>query len=135
MSQPLVLLVLWTFYPLWLAAGWLDYRYHRAGAAGRGNGVREAALHLAMGVQVTVGLAATLAWLPSYPLLLGLLALALGYLATTSSNPRWVDDGARAGRYARHLSAAFEFMPLFGLALYLAEHWPRLDLLAQPVWT
>src|SRR3546814_6519094 len=51
MSQPLELMVLWTFYPLWLAAGWLDYRSPRAGAAGRSHGVREAVLHLAMLVQ------------------------------------------------------------------------------------
>ena len=135
MSQPLVLVVLWTFYPLWLAAGWFDYRYHRTGPAGHCHRVREAALHLAMLVQVTAGVAATLAWLPSYSLLLGLLGLALAYLATLGSSPRRVDGGARAGRFARHLGAAFEFMPLFGLALYLAEHWPRLDLLVQPIWT
>jgi hypothetical protein len=135
MSQPLVLVVLWTFYPLWLAAGWLDYRHHRAGSVRRSNGVREAVLHLAMLLQVTAGLAATLAWLPSYPLMLGLLALALAYFATTSSSPRSVEDGTRDARTARYAGALFEFMPLFGLGLYFAEHGPRLEQLARPAWT
>ena len=135
MSQPLVLVVLWMFYPLWLTAGWLDYRYRREGSARRSNGVREAVLHLAMLLQVTLGLAATLAWLPSYPLMLGLLALALAYFATSSSSRRTIDDDARAGRLERHLGALVEFMPLFGLGLYFAQHWPRLDDLGQPAWT
>ncbi|MGH8030053.1 MAG: hypothetical protein ACREO3_08975, partial [Arenimonas sp.] len=135
MSQPLVLVVLWAFYPLWLVAGWFDYRHHRYCSLARRGGVREAALHLSMLVLVTLGLVATLAWLPTYALMVLLLALALAYLAAASSNPRWVDGGARTRRFSRHVSALFEFLPLFALALFLAEHWPRLDLLAYSDWT
>jgi hypothetical protein len=134
MSEPSVLVVLWAFYPLWLVAGWLDYRQHSGSDAGRMGGVREAALHLAMLLIVALGIAATLAWLPSYTLLLGLVALALGYMATTTANPRWVDSGARVGPVSRLASRLFEFLPALALALYMAEHWPRLDLLATPGW-
>jgi len=130
----LVLVVLWAFYPLWLGAGWLDYRQHRGSDASRTGGVREAAMHLAMLLLVAIGLAATLAWLPSYTVMLGLSALALGYMALATANPRWVDHATRGGLVSLVISRLFEFLPLLGLALYLAEHWPRLDLLAMSGW-
>jgi hypothetical protein len=134
MYDPLVLWVLWAFYPLWLLAGWLDYRQHRGSDASRHGGVREAALHLAMLVMVAVGLAAALAWLPSYTVMVSLVALVLGYLAAAVANPRWVDRGTRTGTIAHLMGRLFEFLPPLGVALYLAEHWPRLDLLAASGW-
>lgn len=134
MSHPSVQVVLWAFYPIWLLAGWLDYRDHRANEMVAATGARDAALHVLMLVLVAVGLAAALAFLPSYSLLLGLLALAMAYLATTSANPRWVDGRRRTGPLARHLHSVFEALPLLGLALFIADNLPRLDLLATPGW-
>ena len=135
MAHPSVLVVLWAFYPLWLLAGWLDYRDHRRNEMASPHGAREAALHLAMLVQVAVGIAAALAFLPSYLLLLILLLLAMAYLVTTSLNPRWVDGRRRTGPLARALHTLFEALPLLGLALFIADNLPRLDLLATPGWT
>lgn len=129
----LVLVVLWAFYLLWLAAGWVDYRQHRFDA-GRSVAVHEAALHLAMLLLVAMGLATTLAWLPSYTVMLCLASMALGYLALATSMPRWVEVGSRAGVVTRTASRLFEGLPLVAMALYLAEQMPRLDLLAASGW-
>jgi hypothetical protein len=130
-----VLLVLCAFYPVWLLAGWLDYRDHRRKETAPPHGAREAALHLAMLVQVGIGLAATLAYLPSYVLLLVLLVLAMAYLVTTSLTPRWVDGRRRTGVLARLQNTLFEALPLLALALFIADTLPRLDRLATPAWT
>jgi hypothetical protein len=121
-----VLLVLCAFYPVWLLAGWLDYRDHRRKETAPPHGAREAALHLAMLVQVGIGLAATLAYLPSYVLLLVLLVLAMAYLVTTSLTPRWVDGRRRTGVLARLQNTLFEALPLLALALFTAARtWPK----------
>jgi hypothetical protein len=134
MVHPSVLVVLLAFYPLWLLAGWLDYRDHRRNETASPHGAREAALHLAMLVQVGLGLAAALAFLPSYLLLWVLLGLAMAYLVTTSLNPRWVDGRRRTGVMARLLHTLFEALPLLALALFIADNLPRLDRIAAPAW-
>jgi hypothetical protein len=134
MAHPSVLVVLWAFYPLWLLAGWLDYRDHRRDDLASPHGARAAALHLAMLVQVAIGLAAALAFQPSHALMLLLLVLAMAYLATTSTNPRWFVGRRRSGALVRHMHTLFEALPLLALALFIADKLPRLDLLASPRW-
>lgn len=135
MALPSVLVFLWAFYLLWLLAGWFDYRGHRRHEVASAHGAREAALHLAMLVQAVAGVAAALAFVPSYAMLLILLVLAMAYLVTTSFNPRWTDGRRHAGALARHLHSLFEALPLLALALFIADILPRLDRPAAPAWT
>jgi hypothetical protein len=130
MAHPSVLVVLWAFYPLWLLAGWLDYRDHRRDETASPQVARAAALHLAMLVQAAIGLAAALAFLPSASLMLILLVLAVAYLATTSANPRRFEGRPRSGRLARHMHTLFEALPLLALALFIADNLPHLDPIA-----
>jgi hypothetical protein len=129
-----MLVVLWAFYPLWLLAGWVDYRDRGRSELAWPHGAREAALQLAMLVQVGLGLAAVLAFQASYLLLVVLLVLAMAYLVTSSLNPRWV-DGPRTGALVRHLRTLFEALPLLALALFIADILPDLDRLPVPAWS
>jgi hypothetical protein len=119
---------------LWLAAGWLDYRCHDRTDLPRTSGVREAALHMAMLAQVGVGLLAALALAPTLGLLAVLLALGVVHLLTSVADTRRADGRRRIGILEQHVHGFLDVLPLLGLALYVALHWPDPADLARADW-
>jgi hypothetical protein len=135
MPSPVLAGLLWAFFPLWLLAGWLDYRCHRATDLAHTSGLRESAYHLAMLAQVGLGLLAAMALAPTHALLLGLVALAVVHLATAVADTRWADGRRRIGVLEQHVHGFLDVLPLLGLALFLAINWPRPADLADADWS
>ena len=136
MSQSTVLIaLLWSFYPLWLAAGWFDYHCHRRTDLPHTTGLREARLHLLMLAQVGSGLLLTLACAPSPLLLAVLLALAIAHLLTSVADTRRADGRRRIGVLEQHVHGFLDVLPLLGLALYLALHAEAFDAAGAGAWT
>jgi hypothetical protein len=134
-EAPLLVVLLWLFYPLWLAAGWLDYRCHRLTDLPRTSGLPEAAWHMVMMGQVGVGLLAALALAPSHAVLLGLVALGVLHLLASVADTRRADGRRRVGVLEQHVHSFLDVLPLLGLALYVALHWPGTGDLARADWS
>jgi hypothetical protein len=134
-DSPVLVGLLWAFYPPWLLAGWLDFRCHRRTDLAHTSGVRESAYHLAMLVQVGAGLVAALALAPTHALLLGLVLLAVVHGLIAVADTRWADGRRRIGVLEQHVHGLLDVLPLLGLALYLVMHWPQPEQLAAADWS
>ena len=130
-EAPLLVALLWLAWPLWLAAGWLDYR----GGSELAASPRAAAWHLALLAPVGLGLLAALALAPTHSVLLGLAALATLHLLAAVTDTRRALGRGRAGVLERHVHSLFDLLPLLGLALYVALHWSGNVDLAQADWS
>jgi hypothetical protein len=115
--------MLWALYPLWLAAGWLDYRCHRATDLPHASGVAESALHLAMLVEVGAGLLAPLLLEVTGAVLAGMWGLVVLHFATSIADTRVADGRRRIGVLEQHVHGVLDMMPLMGTAIATVLHW------------
>jgi hypothetical protein len=110
--------------PVWLAAGFADYLCHRASHIELTSGWRESLLHLLQfGEMALPILAAMFLEITSAVILLMIVCLVLHQLTAM-----WDVSYATATREVKpieqHVHSVLEMMPLTGLLLVVALHWP-----------
>ena len=137
--MPERLLLVCAVLPLWWLAGVLDWWWHRRTSIEANAGLRESALHLLMLAEIGVPVLALL-WLePDAGVLLLCAAAFLLHELTVLVDLRWV-QGRREVTPLEQMTHSFqEVLPLAGIALLCAAHWPQaLALLGlgseAPIW-
>jgi hypothetical protein len=110
--------------PLWLAAGFADYLCHRAAQIERTTGWTESALHLLQFAEMAVAvLAALFLEITSGVILLMTVCLVL-HEATAIWDVRYAASRRAITPTEQHVHSVLEMLPLTGLLLVIALHWP-----------
>jgi hypothetical protein len=120
----LIALTVWVVYPVWLAAGAVDYLCHRMTDIEHTSGVPESRLHVAqllcMGVIVALAvLAETTAAVWIILFMTGLLHSALAYIDVSYTQSR-----RRIAPLEQTAHSFLEVLPLVAVALLAVMHWP-----------
>jgi hypothetical protein len=110
--------------PLWLAAGFADYLCHRATHIERTSGWKESVLHLAQFAEMAVPVLAAL----FLEITSGVILLMMGFLVLHEATAIWDVSYASTRRKVspteQHVHSFLEMLPLTGLLLVIALHWP-----------
>ena len=107
----------------WQLTGVADWLMHRRTRIESTSGVREAAFHLAMLVQMGSFFLALL-WLPAGALVLGAcIALLVLHELTVYADLRWAVARRKVSALEQLIHSAQEFLPLVALALLAAAAW------------
>jgi hypothetical protein len=110
--------------PLWLAAGFADYLCHRAAHIERTTGWTESAFHLLQFAEMAVAvLAALFLEITSGVILLMAVCLVL-HEATAIWDVRYAASRRAITPTEQHVHSVLEMLPLTGLLLVIALHWP-----------
>jgi len=137
--MPERLLLVYAVLPLWWLAGMFDWWLHRRSAIEATAGVRESLLHLLMLAEIGVPVLALL-WLQADAgLLLLCVAAFVVHELTVLADLRWVRDKRPVVPFEQMVHSFQEVLPLAGIALLCAAHWPQaLALLGTgseaPIW-
>ncbi|MDA9399044.1 diguanylate cyclase [Bradyrhizobium sp. CCBAU 45389] len=110
--------------PVWLAAGFADYLCHRAAHIEETSGWRESILHLLQFGEMAIPvLAALFLEITSGVILMMMVFLAL-HQATAMWDVRYAAARREVAPIEQHIHSALEMLPLTGLLLVVALHWP-----------
>src|SRR5205807_8834768 len=110
--------------PLWLAAGFADYLCHRAAHIEKTSGWRESILHLLQFGEMALPVLAA----PFLEITSGVILIMIVFLILHEATAIWDVRYASAMREIRpaeqHIHSVLEILPLTGLLLVVALHWP-----------
>ncbi|MEH2537040.1 MULTISPECIES: diguanylate cyclase [unclassified Bradyrhizobium] len=110
--------------PLWLVAGFADYLCHRAAHIEKTSGWRESVLHLLQfGEMALPVLAALFLEITSGVILIMTVSLIL-HEATAIWDVRYASATREIQPAEQHVHSVLEMLPLTGLLLVVALHWP-----------
>lgn len=110
--------------PVWLAAGFADYLCHRASHIELTSGWRESLLHLLQfGEMALPILAAMFLEITSAVILLMIVCLVLHQL-TAMWDVSYATTKREVTPIEQHVHSVLEMMPLTGLLMVVALHWP-----------
>jgi hypothetical protein len=111
--------------PLWLVAGFADYLCHRASHIEETSGWRESILHLAQFAEMAVPvLTALFLEITSGVIVLMMVFLVL-HEATAIWDVRYASKLREISPTEQHVHSVLEMLPLTGLLLVIALHWPE----------
>ena len=110
--------------PLWLAAGFADYLCHRASHIEKTSGWRESILHLAQFAEMAVPVLAALFLEITSGVILVMIAFLVVHEATAIWDVRYASRMREVSPTEQHVHSFLEMLPLTGLLLVIALHWP-----------
>ncbi|MEH2537115.1 MULTISPECIES: diguanylate cyclase [unclassified Bradyrhizobium] len=110
--------------PLWLAAGFADYLCHRAAHIEKTSGWRESVLHLAQFAEMAVPVLAALFLEITSGVILAMMVLLVLHEATAIWDVRYASAMREVSPTEQHIHSVLEMLPLTGLLLVIALHWP-----------
>ncbi len=124
-QDPTLLLLMYFVVPVWLMAGFADWLCHRATNIETTSGAKESVLHLLLFAEVAGPFLAAL--------LLDINALVLAFMivmffvheATTLWDLSYAVNLREITPIEQHVHSFLEMMPLMGLLLVAARHWPQ----------
>jgi hypothetical protein len=123
-EEVLVAILMYAVLPLWLAAGFADYLCHRASQIERTSGWKESLLHLAQFGEMAVPVLAAL----FLDINSGVILIMMAFLILHEATAIWDVSYASATREVtpteQHVHSVLEMLPLTGLLLVIALHWP-----------
>jgi hypothetical protein len=111
-------------FPLWLAAGFLDYALHRRTSIATTAGLRETRYHLVQMVQVGLPVLAVLFLELTPVVLVALVLLALAHTRTAYRDIRYANARRAILPLEQFVHAFLIGLPLFATALLVLMHWP-----------
>ena len=129
-SALLVRLLAYVLYPVWLAAGAVDYLCHRRSRIEQTSGVGESAFHVLQFAVMALLLAGALLFDTTRPVLGTLFALAVLHLVLSYLDVRYTEKRRYISPLEQHAHGIMDVLPLVAVALLAIVHWPDL---IQPV--
>jgi hypothetical protein len=124
-QDPTLLVLMYFVVPVWLMAGFADWMCHRATNIATTSGAKESVLHLLLFAEVAGPFLAAL--------LLDINALVLAFMivmffvheATTLWDLSYAVNLREITPIEQHVHSYLEMMPLMGVLLVSARHWPQ----------
>jgi len=110
--------------PLWLAAGFADYLCHRATQIEKTSGWKESVLHIAQFAEMAVPVLAALFLEITSGVILVMMAFLVLHEATAIWDVRYASGRREVSPTEQHIHSVLEMLPLTGLLLVIALHWP-----------
>jgi hypothetical protein len=110
--------------PLWLAAGFADYLCHRAAHIEKTSGWQESVLHLAQFAEMAVPVLAALFLEITSGVILVMMVFLVLHEVTAIWDVRYASAMREVSPTEQHVHSVLEMLPLTGLLLVFALHWP-----------
>jgi hypothetical protein len=110
--------------PLWLTAGFADYLCHRATHIEKTSGWKESVLHLAQFAEMAVPVLAALFLEITSGVILVMMAFLVLHEATAIWDVSYASTRREVSPTEQHVHSVLEMLPLTGLLLVIALHWP-----------
>ncbi|UPK06281.1 diguanylate cyclase [Bradyrhizobium sp. 170] len=110
--------------PLWLAAGFADYLCHRAAHIEKTSGWRESILHLLQFGEMAIPVLAALFFEITSGVILIMIVFLILHEATAIWDVRYASAMREIQPAEQHVHSVLEMLPLTGLLLVIALHWP-----------
>src|SRR4030095_13423434 len=123
-TQLTIAMLMYFVLPLWLAAGFADYLCHRASHIEKTSGWRESILHLAQFAEMAVPVLAALFLEITSGVILVMIAFLILHEATAIWDVRYASRMREVSPTEQHIHSFLEMLPLTGLLLVIALHWP-----------
>jgi hypothetical protein len=125
MADAALAILMFLVYPLWVAAGLVDWFCHRRTAIERTSGLKENLMHLAMTAEVGLAmLAVALLEVNAAVLLIVLLAYVVHEL-TVYWDLHYTTPLRRVGPFEQMVHSVLEMLPLLSLALLAVTQWDQ----------
>jgi hypothetical protein len=128
----LIGLLLYVFYPLWLAAGAVDYVCHRRTHISETAGVRESELHVAQFFAVVILFVAAVLFETSKPILVVLVAMAILHTVLAYVDVAYTEKRRYISPLEQHAHGFMDVLPIVAVLLLGVLGWERL---AEFGWT
>jgi hypothetical protein len=110
--------------PLWLVAGFADYLCHRATHIEKTSGWKESILHLAQFAEMAVPVLAALFLEITSGVIVVMMVFLVLHEATAIWDVRYASTRREVSPTEQHVHSFLEMLPLTGLLLVIALHWP-----------
>jgi hypothetical protein len=126
MSQdPTALILMYFVVPLWFVAGFGDWLCHRATHIATTSGPKESLLHLIMFSEVGPPLLAAIFLDVNALVIAFMILMFLLHEATAFWDVSYAVSRRRVTPLEQHVHSFLEMIPLMGLLLIVARHWPQ----------
>jgi hypothetical protein len=126
MQEPARLLLMYAVLPLWVAAGLLDWRCHRATDIAHTSGLKENLLHLVMFGEIGAGMVAVAFLEIDAAVLLIVLGVFVLHELTVYWDLHYSTPLRHVGPFEQMVHSVLEMLPLLSLALLAVIAWPQL---------
>jgi hypothetical protein len=132
----LAFLLTWVLYPLWLAAGAVDYFCHRSTAIEHTSGAGESWLHVAQFLCLLAALALVVSFDFTWPVLAAATVAVLTHSALAYLDVSYTDGRRRITPLEQQAHGYMEVIPLVSLCLVAIVNWDQLASLQheESVW-
>ncbi len=111
--------------PLWLLAGLADYLCHRATHIESTSGPRESVIHLVMCGELGPALLAAIFLDVNALVIAFMILMFVLHEFTALWDVRYAETRRRVTPFEQHVHSFLELVPLLGLTLIAARHWPQ----------
>lgn len=125
MAEAARAILMYGVFPLWIAAGLLDWLCHRRTGIERTSGLKENLLHLLMMAEVGIGMLAVALLEINAAVLLLVLAVFVVHELTVYWDLRYSVPLRRVGPFEQMVHSFLEILPLLSLALLAALQWDQ----------
>ncbi len=122
-EQSIHTLICWFILPLWLAAGFADYIFHRRTHIEESSGVRESLIHHVMMAEVGLPLVMAAFFRIDAALILIFIACLIAHEITTNIDIRYAEDhGREVSPTEQQVHSVLEVLPLTAALLVILPH-------------
>jgi hypothetical protein len=122
-DELLIRLLLYVVFPLWVAAGFVDYWCHRVSHIDRTSGRAESLLHAVEYLQIVAGIALSLFLEPTSLILVLVVVLALLHLVTGYWDVAYTTGRRYISPLEQHVHGFMEILPLAAATLLVILYW------------
>jgi hypothetical protein len=123
--DPTALILMYFVVPLWIMAGVADYLCHRATRISTTSGAKESLIHLLMFLEVGPPLLAAIFLDVNASVIAFMVAMFLLHEATAYWDVSYAAARRRVTPFEQNVHSFLEIVPLLGLTLVVARHWPQ----------
>lgn len=124
-QDPTALIMMFFVVPLWLASGLADYLCHRATRIETTGGPKESLLHLLMFAEMGAPLLAAIFLDVNALIIAFMIAMFILHELTAFWDVSYAVSRRRVTPTEQHVHSFLELIPLMGLTLIVARHWPQ----------
>lgn len=124
-QDPTALVLMYFVVPLWFLAGLFDYLCHRATYIATTSGSKETVLHLLMFAELGLPLLAAIFLDVDALVIAFMIAMFVVHELTALWDVSYAVSCREVTPIEQHVHSFLELLPLLGLTLIVARHWPQ----------